>query len=425
MSALPLPPPLQLVLIGIGSRGDVQPLLALGQALRQRGHRVRIAAAPNFAAWVQALGFDFAPVGQDMQQFLANNPAVLTGDPFKAGPIQQHFFATELPRQARELLAICQDADLLVWAGLAFAAPSVAERLGIPVLGVLYTTCVLRSARHAPPTVRARGLPRWLNRALWWLHDALAARMAGAPLNRARRQLGLAPVGIQQHLQQSAFSIAMDASVFPADPAWPAQVRRANFLFLDDPEALDPALDAWLHAGEPPLYIGFGSMAGPATERLEDLLLQALASSPRRCLLATGWSGLGRKPLPAHWREVAGAPHEKLFPRVALVVHHGGSGTTASALRAGVAQVILPLILDQYHHAQLLHQAGLIPQPVAMERISAAQLRAAVETALALPADARLDVARRLQTSDGAATLVQQLEGLAGDRAHAPRSEAT
>ena len=253
MSALPLPPPLHLVLVGIGSRGDVQPLLALGQTLRQRSHRVRIAAAPNFAGWVQALGFDFAPVGQDMQQFLADNPAVLTGNPVRAGPIQQRFFAAELPRQARELLALCQGADLLVWAGLAFAAPSVAERLGIPALGVLYTTCVLPSAQHAPPTVRTRGLPRWLNRALWWLHDRLAARMVSPPLNRARRQLGLAPVGLQQHLQQGNFSLAVDAAVFPGDPAWPATVQRANFLFLDDPEPRDPALDLWLRAGEPPL----------------------------------------------------------------------------------------------------------------------------------------------------------------------------
>ncbi len=417
MPAQPLPSSLKLVLVGIGSRGDVQPLLALGQTLRERGHSVRIAAAPNFAGWVRALGFDFAPVGQDMQQFLADNPAVLTGNPLRAGPIQRRFFATELPRQARELAEICRDTDLLVWAGLAFTAPSVAERLGIPALGVLYTTCVLPSSRHAPPTVRARGLPRWLNRALWWLHDGLAARMLQPPMNLARRQLGLAPVALQAHLQQCDFSIAADATVFPGDPAWPATVQRADFLFLDDPEALDPALDAWLRAGEPPLYIGFGSMTGPATARLDDLLLQALGNSPQRCLIAAGWSGLGRKPLPAHWRVVAGAPHKALFPRMALVVHHGGSGTTASALRAGVAQLILPLILDQYHHAHRLYQAGLIPKPVAMERISAAQLRAAVACALALPAAARLAVAQRLAASDGTETLAAQLEQLAAGSA--------
>ena len=410
---MPPCPSLHLVLATVGSRGDVQPLLALGQTLRQRGHRVLVAAPPNFAVWIQSLGFDFATLGQDMQQFLADHPDVLTGNVRRAAPLLKDYFADALPRQMHELLSICADADAIVWAGLAITAPSVAEQLGIPALGVLYSTCLVPSGLHPPPTVRWHGLPPWVNRVLWWLHDRLASSMVGQPLNQARQQAGLAPVDLREHLLHGCdYAIAADEMLFPRDPAWPANLQRANFLFLDDPEPLSPDLDAWLQDGEPPVYLGFGSMGGPGTQRLEGLLLQALKASGRRCLIAAGWAGLGHQSLPPGWRSVAAAPHAQLFSRVAVVVHHGGSGTTAQALRAGVPQVLLPLILDQYHHAHRLYRGGLIPKPVSMERISAAQLSQSIEAALAWPLAVRQAVSLRLQQSQGGPQVAKQIETL-------------
>jgi UDP:flavonoid glycosyltransferase YjiC (YdhE family) len=406
-----------LVLATVGSRGDVQPLLALGQVLRQRGHRVLIAAPPNFARWVQSLGFDFAPLGRDMQQFLADHPDVLTGHLRRAKPLLTRYFAQDMPRQLQELLALCghTKADALVWAGLAIAAPSVAERLGIPALGVLYSTCLVPSGLHPPPTVRWHGLPPWLNRALWWLHDRMAAAMVGQPLNAARQQAGLAEVDLREHLEHGCdYAIAADETLFPADSAWPASLQRANYLFLEDPEALDGELDAWLRDGEPPIYIGFGSMGGRATQRMEALMLQALVKHGRRVLIASGWAALGQQALPAGWRQIAAAPHAVLFPRLAAVVHHGGSGTTAQALRAGVPQVLLPLILDQYHHAQRLYRAGLVPKPVSMERISAHQLERAIAAAVTWPLAVRRATAQRLQQSQGATQVAEQIEALWG-----------
>ena len=406
-------PGLRLVLASVGSRGDVQPMLSLGQVLRQHGHSVLIAAPPDFETWVQSMGFDFAPVGQHMQQYLADNPAVLTGNVRRATPLLKRYFADSLPPQMQELLTICADADAMVWAGLAIAAPSAAERLGIPALGVLYSTCMVPSGLHPPPTVRWHGLAAWINHTLWWLHDRLAASMLGLPLNQARRRAGLAEVNLRDYLLHGCdYAIATDETLFPGDPAWPSNLQRANYLFLDDPAPLDPELDAWLQDGEPPIYIGFGSMGGPGTQRMEKLLPQALEDSSRRCLIAAGWAGLGTQTLPSGWRRVATAPHALLFPRLAVVVHHGGSGTTAQALRAGVPQVLLPLILDQYHHAHRLYVAGLTPAPVSMERISAKQLSQSIEAAIAWPLAPRQAAATRLQQSDGAAQIAKQIETL-------------
>jgi UDP:flavonoid glycosyltransferase YjiC (YdhE family) len=404
---------LRLVLATVGSRGDVQPMLALGQELRQRGHQIRIAAPPDFADWVQSFGFDFAPLGLNMRQFLADHPDVLTGNMRRAMPLLKRYFADALPRQMQELLAICGDADVLVWAGLALTAPSVAERLGIPVLGVLYSTCLVPSGLHPPPTLRWHGLPPWLNRALWWLHDRMAADMVGRPLNHGRIQAGLIAVDLRDHLEHGCdYAITADEALFPTDPVWPPNLRRANFLFLDDPEPLDPELDTWLQDGEPPIYIGFGSMGGTATHRMEALLTQALLNSGRRVLIAAGWAGLGQQALPPGWRRIAAAPHALLFPRLALVVHHGGSGTTAQALRAGVPQVLLPLILDQYHHAHRLYLAGLAPQPVSMENISAEQISQSIKAAIAWPLPVRQTAALRLRQSDGVAQVGDQMEAL-------------
>ena len=359
------------------------------------------------------MGFDFAPVGLHMQQFLAANPAVLTGNVRRATPLLKRYFAEALPPQMQELLAICRDADALVWAGLAITAPSVAERLGIPALGVLYSTCMVPSGLHPPPTVRWHGLAAWINHTLWWLHDRLAANMLGLPLNQARRQAGLAEVNLRDHLLRGCdYAIATDETLFPGDPAWPTNLQRAQYLFLNDPSAMDPELDAWLRNDEPPVYIGFGSMGGPGTQRMETLLLRAMEDSGRRCLIASGWAGPGMQTLPPSWRRVAAAPHALLFPRLAAVVHHGGSGTTAQALRAGVPQVLLPLILDQYHHAHRLHLAGLTPAPVSMEHISAKQLKQSIEAAIAWPLAPRQAAAMRLQQSDGATLVAKQIETL-------------
>jgi UDP:flavonoid glycosyltransferase YjiC (YdhE family) len=388
-------------------------MLALGQVLRQRGHNVLIAAPPDFAVWVQSLGFDFAPLGLHMQQYLIDNPAVLTGNVRRATPLLKRYFADELPPQMQKLLAICTDADALVWGGLALTAPSVAERLGIPALGVLYSTCMIPSGSHPPPTVRWHGLSHWINRALWRLHDRMAANMIGQPLNQARRQNGLDEVNLHNHVLHGCdYAIAVDETLFPGDPTWPPNLQRANYLFLDDPEPLNPELDAWLQNGEPPVYIGFGSMGGHGTQRIETLVLQAMETSGRRCLIAAGWAGLGSRTLPSGWRCVAAAPHAQLFPRMAVVVHHGGSGTTAQALRAGVPQVLLPLILDQYHHAHRLHLAGLTAKPVSMERIDAKQLSQSIEAAIAWPLAPRKAAATRMQQSDGATQVAKQIETL-------------
>jgi UDP:flavonoid glycosyltransferase YjiC (YdhE family) len=406
---------LRVVLATVGSRGDVQPMLALAQALVARGHVPLVAAPPNFERWVRGLGFDFTPLGADVQVYLAEHDAVLTGNPVKLLQGMGRFFAEQLPLQMDQLEPACRGADAILTAGLAFTAPSVAEHLRLPLLCVLYTTCVLPSSQHPPMMVPWHGLPNWMNDLLWRAEYLFTDALVRGTLNAARAGIGLPPVdNLRRHLcEETALVIAADEVLLPPDPLWQGRYPYANFMFFDDPAPLDPELDAWLRDGEPPVFVGFGSMSGEGTDRIERMIVEAVAASGRRCIVGAGWAGLGAGALPRDWRVVREAPHALLFPRTAVVVHHGGSGTTASALRAGVPQVLLPLILDQFHHAHRLHLAGIAPRPVPMEKITAAELAGAILAALELPAGPRQAAAARLRASDGRGDIVQRIEAMA------------
>jgi vancomycin aglycone glucosyltransferase len=403
---------LRVVLTSIGSRGDIQPIVAIAQALVRRGHRAVVAAPPDFAEWVSGLGLEFEPLGMDVNAFMQQHRETLGANILGFFKLTRRMFDEHLPAQMDALMALCRDADALVFAAGSATAPSAAEKLGIPVTGILFTTTVLPSAKHAPVVIPWRTAPRWMNRLLWRLSDPTWNVLLRKGVNEARTRHGLQPVrDVITHLYDDAgFVLAVDPGIMPPDPEWAARIPHVGFLFIEPPEQrLEPALDAWLAEGEPPVYVGFGSMMGGGPERMQRVVIDAIGSLGRRALVSRGWAKLGAD-LPPGWRAVGETAHALLFPRCACVVHHGGSGTTAAALRAGVPQVLVPLILDQYHHAQLLYEQGLTPKPVAMERITAPQLAAAIGEALAIPEEKREAVAVRLRASRGADAIVDRIE---------------
>jgi len=393
-------------------------MVAIAQALIARGHAAVIAAPPDFEPWVRSFGIDFVPLGIDVNAFMREHREKLGGNIWKFFHETRSLFERDLPEQLDALVGLGRDADAMVFAAGAATAPSAGEKLGIPVLGVLFTTCVIPSREHAPVVVPWRTLPKWMNALLWRAMDGGWNLLLRKGLNDARARHGLRPIpDVTAHLyEESHFVVAVDAGLFPLEPAWHARMPHVGFLFVQPKEAaLDPDLEAWLDAGDPPVYVGFGSMMGKGPERMHDVVVEAITSIGRRALVSRGWAGLGEN-LPGGWRAIGDAPHALLFPRMACVVHHGGSGTTAAALRAGVPQVVLPLILDQYHHAQRLYEEGLAPKPVPMERIDAPRLARSIREALAAAPELRLRVADRLRESDAAGEIVRRIEAMATRR---------
>jgi UDP:flavonoid glycosyltransferase YjiC (YdhE family) len=399
-------------------------MVALGKTLQQRGHTVKIAAPPDFAEWITNQGFDFAPVGTDMKRYLRDNPDSLSGKPIASYRFATDFFGSQLPVHARDIAAACEGADAIVWAGLAVAATAVAARMKVPVLGVLYSTCLLPSGHHPPPSCPHQGLPGWVNRLLWGVNDFAANVVMGGRFNDIRARASLPAVRFSDIIPEGDYVVAADPVLMPHDRQWAANIRPGSFIFYDDPRPLDPGLEAWLDDGEPPIFVGFGSMSGQGIDAIEKVVHAALSATGRRCLIGAGWAGLGARGLPAHWRVAGDVPHQRLFPRMAAVVHHGGAGTTANALRAGVPQVVLPLILDQHHHAHRLWQSGLTPRPIPMEKITAPQLADSIQAAMALPQEVRQSIAKRLQQSDGTRDISVALESLVTTHGAARRSVA-
>lgn len=395
----------------------MQPIFALARSLIGHGHSVNIAASPNFADWAARLGLPFTSIGCDTQAWLADNPGCMTGDPMRMMKGMRQFFGEQLPAQFDGLLEAARGSSAIVFGGLALSAPSVAEHLGVPVLAIAYSPCVIPGRDHPPAMVPWQDLPCWVNSLIWSVTHRFSERTFGAPINLGRARLGLSPVGMFDHLcRRLPWMVAADREILPPSSEWAMRVPYGSFLYYDDDRLLDADLTDWLSAGDPPVFVGFGSMSGEATARIGDLLTQGLAGNGRRVLLGSGWAGLGAGDLPPGWRVVGDVPHARLFERVAAVVHHGGSGTMATALRTGVPQVVLPLILDQYHHAASLFRAGLAPRAGSLEKVGPDVLRRAVDTALGMDPGPRRQAAARLKAIDGGTLIVEHIEQLVAGR---------
>jgi len=206
-------------------------------------------------------------------------------------------------------------------------------------------------------------------------------------VNEFRQRLGLPAYNadlFQRVLRSTPMLGAYSPGIIPHPADWPDSVHITGYLFLDPQPDWQPSpeLQTFLEAGLPPVYIGFGSMAGRNPEQLASLTLEALAKSGQRGLLSTGWGGLHAKNVPDTVFVIGSAPHSWLFPRMAAVVHHGGAGTTAEGLRAGIPNVIVPFVLDQPFWGARLKALGVGPDPIPHKSLSADRLARAIQIAI-------------------------------------------
>jgi vancomycin aglycone glucosyltransferase len=358
---------MRILLVSHGTRGDVQPIVALGMALKARGHLVQLVAPANFVTWVQGCGLDMQSDGIDVEALLRSS-----GTGLQTLSWQMRYLSHTTPLLFEPVARASEGCDLIVCAGIQFAAASVAQWRNVPYAHVVFCPCATPNSASPPPNVHTQSLPRWINRLLWQAGGPLADLALRGPINRGRATLGLEALDnpISQILNGRTI-LAADPDLGPLPDDAPKGAMTTDAWVLEEPGALDARVEAFLQQGPAPIYIGFGSMIAPRAPELVAQAVAAVRAIGRRAVIAGGWAALE-----AHIQEaddvitVDNVPHSLIFPKVAAAVHHGGAGTTTAAARAGVPQILLPHILDQYYWAHRVEVLGLGPPALPIERVT-------------------------------------------------------
>jgi vancomycin aglycone glucosyltransferase len=350
---------MRVLLSSIGSRGDVQPILALGLELQALGHRARLCVAPNFKEWIESYGLECIPIGPDLKKMTGGT---VPGKPVLPSKEQLQKMAEESVRTQFQVIGeAARDCDLIVAAtALQFAARSIAEAQNIAYVFAAYCPAVLPSSKYPPPKTGGHhsfSLPEEVNEQLWRENEESFNKF-GATLNEERAKIGLDPVtSVQRYMFTDRPWLAADPVLAPAFPLTGMEVVQTGAWMLSDPAPLPEELENFLADGAPPVYFGFGSMR--AAEQTGRVLIEAARALGLRSILSQGWAGLTPSDIGNGCLSIGDVNHEKLFPRVAAIVHHGGAGTTTAAARAGRAQVIIPHNYDQFYWAHRVQQLGV------------------------------------------------------------------
>ena len=384
---------MQITIIAGGSRGDVQPYVALGKGLKEAGHTVRILSSDDFQDLVTDYGLDFFTTGGSAQAVAQELQAQLGGGNMLKILGQMRQASEQQAVQAAKLgLVACQGSDLIL-GGLSglFSGQALSEKLGIPLLLAYLVPFMPTSAFPSALTpIPQSPLTHWLNKPSHHIAQQMMWQSFRGADNNARSQvLDLPPASfwgpfssIKRQKRPVLFGYSLQVLPHPKD--WDASLHVTGYWFLEPPQGWEPPTDLmnFLQAGPPPVYIGFGSMSSSNPEEAADMVLQALARTGQRGVLYAGWGGLKKEQLPASVFMTASVPHTWLFPRMAAVVHHGGVGTTAAGLAAGVPSIVVPFFADQPFWGQRVYELGVGPKPIPRKRLTIDNLTEALKQAI-------------------------------------------
>ena len=412
---------MRITLIAYGTRGDVQPILALGKGLARAGHAVRVVASRDFATWVASHGLLYSPIHVDIRSMMESDEGVAWVEartPMQAMRMMRQLFEQTGVQAARDMLESAKDADVLVggFTSDCFAS-AIAQKLGIRYLAIslqpLYPT---QSGAATPAPVRPHA-DSLLNRWAGLFAERVLYSVFGDSANAFRRELGLPSIsrqsyfeGVHRLTQVCGFS----AHVVPRPSDYPANLHITGYWFLDEGEHWQPPeeLVRFLAAGPPPVYVGFGSAASSDARGSGEMVVRALRQTGQRGILAQGWAGLSHNDTGDDVLVVSAVPHLWLFPRMAGVIHHGGAGTTAAAFRAGVPQFVVPHFVDQPYWARRTHELGVGVKPVDKLRLTERALVAGIETLVTNPGlrETAARLGAMIQAEDGVAAAVEVFE---------------
>lgn len=384
---------MKITIITIGSRGDVQPYVALGCGLKAAGFDVSIATYDYFRNFIESYGLTIKPLRGDPKEMLGSEDGrkwVQSGQ----NPIQFVDAFIDLTRERLEQLMVdaldlLADADLNIYSDLGIAGYHVAEYFDTPLLE---THLQPFGPTTAFPSV---GVPPWVptngftNKLSHWVTEQILWQPFRTQINGLRRDLldlppdpFLGPFGkIRQDGNPTLYAFSRHVLPKPAD--WESWRHITGYWFLPPPSDWQPdtALVDFINDGEPPVYIGFGSMVDENPEILVEMILRAVRDANARVILHSGWAGLTASDLPEFAYLIDSVPHEWLLPQMTAVIHHGGAGTTAAGLRSGQPSMGVPYFADQFFWSERIHKLGIGPTAGPRKGLTAEKLAHAIREA--------------------------------------------
>ncbi|MEL6384626.1 MAG: glycosyltransferase [Cyanobacteria bacterium J06626_18] len=391
---------MRVLILTLGSRGDVQPYVALGKGLKAAGHTVTLCTSSRFESFITEHGLNYGYMNDAMMQLMdsAQGREVMEDATNLWGVIKAtRRLSKQVAPLQQKMLQDCWDVaqatnpKLILFHPKTYGGPHIAEKLGIPVILAMPLPMLVPTTEQAnmgfPKLPLGGPLGGWYNQRTYQIADLFFAFSVGKLVKDWRAE---------QHLpRQSKFDLlhthtgepipvlhCYSRHVAPEPTDWPDNVIASGYWFLDQQTTWEPPenLQAFLNSGDAPVYVGFGSMAGRDPERLARIVIGALQQAKVRGILATGWGGLSAEDLPETIFKLEQAPHDWLFPQMAAVVHHGGAGTTAAGLRAGCPTTVCPFFGDQPFWGQRVYGLGVGSEPIPQKKLTAEKLAAAIQT---------------------------------------------
>lgn len=382
---------MKILIITFGSRGDVQPYVALGKELQKAGHIITICTASRFESFIKEHNLLYAYmtdeflkiIDTDMGRDVIENSAGLFGIISSIFKLIKYIkpLAKEMINDSWEAAKIT-DPDLIIFHPKILGAVSISEKLSIPLIMANLQPMIVPTKEFPMAGMPTLNIGRWYNKSTYSLIK-LGLKMYDKIVNDFR----VNTLNIAQNLKNNDMLSnakgkpipilhAYSKYIVPRPSDWPSQATVNGYWFLDQLENWQPSttLKSFLEAGEAPVYIGFGSMAGKNPEKITKICIEAINKANLRGILATGWGGLQTNQLPDNILKIDKAPHSWLFPRVSSVVHHGGAGTTAAALRAGKPMTICPFIADQPFWGKRINMLKVGPRPIPYKKLTVKRL---------------------------------------------------
>lgn len=418
---------MNIFIITLGSRGDVQPYVALGKGLKAAGYNVTVATSNSFEPFITEHGLNYGYLSNDLLDLL--DPDILDKAGSTFGVIKTAIEMSKVANRINEKLlgeswetAQQVNPDMIIYHPKALAGPHIAEKLNIPMALAVPLPIMIPTREFPALGIPNFGLGGWYNKLTYSLVAKGYSTYNKTVNNFREKSLGLEPIKNAALRMETSDGRpipvlhAYSQYVAPRPTDWGDYSHVTGYWFLDQLEDWQPSaeLQAFLDAGEPPVYAGFGSMASKNPQKLAEIVIDAMQQANVRGVIATGWGGLDTSSLPDTIFKIDQAPHDWLFPRMSAVVHHGGAGTTAAGLRAGCPTIIAPFIADQPYWGAQVHQLGVGPKPIHHKKLTVDKLAVALREVTTNPTikEKASQIGEKIRQEDGIANAIAIIEKL-------------